>query len=110
MDKPWLTKRRWNCLKAFQRQPHLMDRPFQAKELIICNRRGEWTFPASGAMVDSLRNAGWIEQVIVEPEKGLGFRVGGPVRMWQITDPGRDAVKACPDTFPGNPIYRKASK
>lgn len=105
MIDPWLTKTRWACLQAFKRQPRLMDRAFLAKELVTQNRRGEWTFPATGATMDSLRDAGWVQNVIIGPEKGLGFKLGGPIRMRQLTDAGREAVKNCPDTFPGEPVY-----
>jgi len=104
-DSPWLTYTRWGCLQAFKRQPRLMDRAFIPKELMTPNRRGDFTFPATGATMDSLREAGWVQSVIIGPEKGLGFRLGGAVRMWQLTDAGREAVKNCPDTFPGKPVY-----
>ena len=110
MTDPWLTRTRWKCLQAFKRQPHLMDRAFLAKEMATQSRRGEWKFPASGATMDSLRDAGWVQQVIIGPEKGLGFRLGGPVRMWQITEAGRKAVESCPDIFPGEPVYGKEKK
>lgn len=106
MNEPWLTRKRWSCLQAFKRQPRLMETAFVAKQLITQNRRGEWVFPASGATMDSLREAGWVQSVIIGPEKGLGFRMGGAIRMWQLTDAGREAVKNCPDTFPGEPVYR----
>ena len=35
MSVPYLTEVRWNCLLAFKRQPHLMRRPFLAKELKV---------------------------------------------------------------------------
>ena len=79
MNDPWLTKKRWQCLQAFKRQPRLMDRAFLAKELI-------------------------------GPKESLGFRLGGVPRMWQLTEAGREAVKNCPDTFPGEPVYGSKSK
>lgn len=74
------------------------------------NRRGEWKFPASGATMDSLREAGWVQSVIIGPEKGLGFRMGGPIRMWQLTETGKKAVENCPATFPGEPVYGAKGK
>jgi hypothetical protein len=106
MNAPWLTKTRWKCLQAFKRQPRLMDRAFLAKELITQNRKGDWTFPATGATMDSLRDAGWVQHVIIGPNDSLGFRLGGAPRMWQLTEAGREAVKNCPDTFPGEPVYK----
>ncbi len=105
MPDPWLTQTRWACLKAFQRQPDLMDRPFQAKELITLNRKGDWVFPCSGATMHSLREAGWIDRVAVETNTSVGFRTGGPTHLWQITDAGRKAVENCPDVFAGEPTY-----
>jgi hypothetical protein len=105
MTAPWLTRRRWQCLQAFRRRPRLMDRAFVAKELILPNRKGQWTFPAAGATMDSLREAGWVQAVIIGPDDSLGFRLGRAPRMWQLTNAGREAVKNCPDTFPGEPVY-----
>lgn len=104
-EAPWLTKTRWKCLQAFKRQPRLMDRAFLPKELITQNRKGEWKFPATGATMDSLREAGWVQQVIIGPSNSLGFKLGGAPRMWQLTEAGKEAVKNCPDTFPGEPVY-----
>jgi hypothetical protein len=39
------------------------------------------------------------------PGQGMPFQSGGPISAWEITDAGREAVKACPDTFPGDPVY-----
>jgi hypothetical protein len=105
MKTPWLTKQRWNCLRAFKRQPRLMDTAFIPKQLVLPNRRGEWTFPATGATMHSLREAGWVKSIIIGPDDSLGFRLGKAPRMWEITEAGREAVKNCPDTFPGEPVY-----
>jgi hypothetical protein len=105
-DEPWLTKKRWMCLQAFKRQPRLLDRAFLAREVLL----GENRKPAAGVTMDSMREAGWVQSVIIGPEKGLGFRMGGPIRMWQLTDAGREAVKNCPDTFPGTPVYRNITQ
>ena len=102
---PWLTKKRWYCLQAFKRQPRLMDRAFLAKELLVGWRWNDQLKPAKGPTIESLREAGWVEVVIIGPKRGLGFRMGGAIRMWQMTDAGRDAVQNCPDTFPGEPVY-----
>jgi hypothetical protein len=104
---PWLTKRRWGCLQAFKRQRILMERCFMAKEMILPNRKGEWVFPATGATMDSLRDAGWVRRVYFGDDQSLGFRLGRMPPLWEITDAGREAVKNCPDTFPGEPVYRK---
>jgi hypothetical protein len=105
MTAPWLTRRRWQCLQAFRRQPRLMDRAFLANELRIQHRNSDTYRPAAGATMDSLRDAGWVQQVIIGPDDSLGFRLGRAPRMWQLTDAGREAVKNCPDTFPGKPVY-----
>ncbi len=110
-ELPWLTRTRWECLQAFKRQPRtLMDRAFMAKEMILPNRRGEWVFKASGATMDSLRDAGWVQRVYFGEDKQLGFRLGRMAPLWEITPAGRQAVQDCPDTFPGEPVYGKKDK
>ena len=106
MTTPWLTKSRWGCLQAFKRQPRLMDTAFIPRQLMLPNRRGDFTSPATGATMHSLREAGWVQHVIIGPDDSLGFRLGRAPRMWQMTDAGREAVNNCPDTFPGEPVYR----
>ena len=78
-----------------------------AKELITQNRKGEWVFPAKGATMDSLRDAGWVDRVQYGEGQNLGFRLGRTPTAWQITQAGRQAVQDCPDTFPGEPVYGK---
>jgi len=105
-DLPYLTKQRWACLHALRRQPRMLDRAFLAKELLIHYRDNGPLKPASGAMMDSLRDAGWIERVVYDfGGSGAPFRMGRPVTMWQITDAGREAIRQCPDIFPGEPVY-----
>jgi hypothetical protein len=66
----------------------------------------KWGFEDLGDEPDKPRwRAWWADDGISGPEKGLGFRMGGPIRMRQLTDAGREAVKNCPDTFPGEPVY-----
>lgn len=55
----------------------------------------------------ALEKAGWVERIDIGSTEGMPFRTGGPVRAWQVTDAGREAIAACPDTFPGEPVYRK---
>jgi hypothetical protein len=56
-------------------------------------------------MLDSLRRAGWLEQVSIESILGEGspFRLGKMPKAWRITDAGRIAVAACPEFYPGDP-------
>jgi hypothetical protein len=108
-DLPWLTHRRWACLQAFKRQPELTRRAFVAREMILPNRRGEWCFKASGATMDSLRDAGWVQRVTFGEGQSLGFRLGGVPNAWQITQAGFQAVADCPDIFPGEPVYSNRS-
>jgi hypothetical protein len=105
-DLPWLTERRWACLQAFKRQPHLMTRPFLAKEMIVPWRRGA-QHKATGATMDSLRDAGWVQRVYYGEGEHLGFRLGRTPTAWQITQAGMQAVQDCPDIFPGDPVYGK---
>ena len=102
---PHLTRTRWECLIALKSNRVLMGRPFLARELVIRGRGGRpWV--SSGATMHSLREAGWVEQVSFGGAgEGMPFRTGGPATAWQITDAGRAAVDACPDTFPGEPVY-----
>lgn len=102
---PHLTRTRWECLIALKSSRVLTTRPFLARELIIRGRGGR-PWPSTGATMHSLREAGWVEQVSVGGSgEGMPFRSGGPATAWQITDAGRAAVDACPDTFPGEPVY-----
>jgi hypothetical protein len=107
----WLTKRRWQCLQAFRRQPRLMETAFLAKQLRIEFRDTGTYRPASGALMDSLRDAGWVQRVHIADGWGAGspFRMGALPTMWQLTDAGRKAVAECPDIFPGEPVYGKGT-
>lgn len=106
-NSPWLTQKRWYALQAFKRQPHLMDRPFVAKELLVNWRWNDELRPATGPAMESLREAGWVTKVVVAQSWGNGsFRMGRIPHAWEITDAGRKAVDDCPDVFPGVPVYR----
>jgi hypothetical protein len=103
-DKVLLTRSRWAGLMALRQSPHLMTRPFVGTELIVINRFGK-PHPAPPPMLDSLRRAGWLEQVSIESSLGEGspFRLGKMRKAWSITDSGRIAVAACPEFYPGEP-------
>ena len=103
-DKVLLTRSRWACLMAFRQSPHLMTRPFMGTELIVISRHGK-PHPAPPPMLDSLRRAGWLEQVSIESIVGEGspFRFGKMPKAWRMTEVGRTAVAACPEFFPGEP-------
>lgn len=105
MTTPILTKRRWQCLVALRNSPALLDRPFMARELIIPYRRNNGA--AAGATMDSLRAAGWIERADMATTWGPGaaFRMGKTPQAWVVTEAGREAIKQCPDVFPGEPRY-----
>lgn len=105
MSVPYLTEVRWNCLLAFKRQPHLMRRPFLAKELKVPGRNGVLR-PSTGPTLSGLEKAGWVRRAIWgTPGQGMPFQSGGPISAWELTDAGVEAVNACPDTFPGDPVY-----
>ena len=105
MSVPYLTEVRWNCLLAFKRQPHLMRRPFLAKELKVPGRNGVLR-PSTGPTLSGLEKAGWVRRAIWgAPGQGMPFQSGGPISAWELTDAGVEAVNACPDTFPGDPVY-----
>jgi len=82
-----------------------MTRPFMGKELIVISRYGK-PHTAPPPMLDSLRRAGWLEQVSIESSLGEGspFRLGKMPKAWRITDAGRRAVAACPEFNPGEPV------
>ena len=105
-DAPHLTETRWQCLMAFKRQAILQRRPFLSGELKIPNRHGVMR-RASGPTLYALERAGWVERM-TWGESGIGMplRSGGPVCSWQLTDAGRNAIAACPDIFPGEPVYK----
>ncbi len=103
MTVPHLTGIRWRCLMGLRASPTLLRRPFLARELIYAGRNGA-PRPVSGATMFSLEEAGWVERITIGNE-GMPFRTGGPQNAWQVTDAGREAIKACPDTFPGEPVY-----
>lgn len=104
MTAPYLTRQRWACLIALRNNPRLQRREFLARELQTEFRGKMW--PATGATMHSLREAGWVEQVVVggHGEK-MPFRTGGPATAWRVTEAGLEAISACPDTFPGEPVY-----
>lgn len=105
LDTPYLTEGRWNCLRSLKRQRALQRRPFLAGELKIPGRNGVMR-PATGPTLSSLEKAGWVERTVYgEPGTGMPFRTGGPISAWQLTDAGRKAIEACPDIFPGDPVY-----
>lgn len=105
MAPPYLTVVRFHCLRAFARQPSLLRRPFLAKELKVEGRNGVLR-PATGPTLFGLEKAGWVRRTIWGlPETGMPFQSGGPISAWELTDAGREAVAACPDTFPGDPVY-----
>lgn len=107
MGLPYLTEVRWKCLRAFRDQPHLMRRPFLAKELKVPARNGVLR-PATGPTLVGLEKAGWVRRTIYgSPGTGMPFRTGGPISAWELTDAGREAIAACPDTFPGEPVYTR---
>lgn len=107
IDVPYLTSVRWHCLQAFKRQPALMRRPFLAKELKIQARWNDKVLrPATGPTLSGLEKAGWVRRAIWGlPGTGMPFRTGGPISAWELTDDGREAIAACPDIFPGDPVY-----
>jgi hypothetical protein len=101
MSAPNLTSARWEVLLYLKTHPHLMARPFLAREIRVAYRGGKHG-PASGATMHSLREAGWLRHVVVGDKPGeMPFRTGGPAACWEITDTGREAVAACPDEYPG---------
>ena len=105
-DAPHLTRQRWSCLIALRKNKVLQRREFLARELQTEWRGKMW--PASGATMHSLREAGWVEQVVIGGKgEGLPFRSGGPAKAWRVTEAGQKAIAACPDTFPGEPVYKK---
>lgn len=105
-DLPYLTRLRWACLQAFRRQPLLLGRAFLARELMVIYRDGGRETPGTGATLESLRAAGWVSGVIHDfGGAGAPFRIGKPITLWQITDAGREAIRQCPDIFPGEPVY-----
>lgn len=104
MDKPHLTRARWSALVVLKQSKSLHRRPFLAKELTRIYRTGVGIRQAHGALLFSLEKAGWVERITIGSE-GMPFRTGGPARAWQITPAGHEAIAACPDTFPGDPVY-----
>lgn len=104
MSGPHLTKARWFWLRALKRSRALQSRAFVPSELKYKSDGLEWV--ATGATLSSLEKAGWVERTIWGvPGQGMPFQCGGPVSAWQLTEAGREAIAACPDTFPGEPVY-----
>ena len=107
---PHLTKSRWAYLRALKGSIALRTRPFLAKELRTVKGDFRQQFTATGATMSSLCDAGWIEKVRVEiGGRGAPFRVGSVAQTYRVTDAGLAAIDACPDTFPGQPVYEKAT-
>lgn len=114
MIAPYLTRARWEWLTALKQSRTLQSRPFLAHEL-----KYEWrseysgerkTRAATGATMASFEKAGWVERTTWGvPGQGMPFQCGGPINAWRITDAGRMAIELCPDTFPGDPVYRKGA-
>ena len=103
--KPTLTLTRWAALKALKASTVLRRRPFLARELIYAGGRRGSMIAATGATMDSLRGAGWIEAVpVCQPGEAMPFRSSGPMMAWQVTEAGHAAIAACPDTFPNGPV------
>jgi hypothetical protein len=104
-DAPHLTLIRWNCLRSFKKNQLLLRRPFLASELKIPHRNGKLV-SATGPTLYGLEKAGWVERAQWgTEEKNMPFRTGSPGNAWQVTHAGREAIAACPDTFPGEPVY-----
>ena len=90
---------------ALKASPVLMNRPFLAHELKYGGRKGGDT-PARGATMYALESAGWVKRAVFGGKGDrMPFRSGGPVTAWEVTLAGKEAVAACPDTFPGEPVY-----
>ena len=110
-DLPMLTQTRWAALIALKSSRALQSRPFLARELNYAGGRHGQVVAGHGATMASLAEAGWLEAVVVGKKgDGMPFRSGGAGRAWQLTEAGRIAVAACPDTFPGGPVYGKNAK
>ncbi len=104
MSAPILTRVRWEYLRFIKSSMSLQNRPFLARELFWHSRSGR-RFPAGGAAMATLRDAGWIEAIeFGGAGSGMPFRSSGLTRAWQLTEAGKKAVAACPDTFPGVPV------
>ena len=107
-EKPILTERRWLALRALKANKVLHRRPFLAHELRVSSvrRSPDKLYPASGALLFSLEKAGWLRRIIIgDKGDGMPFRAGGVATAWEITEAGHEAIAACPDTFPGEPVY-----
>lgn len=103
--KPHLTRARWACLIALKQSPALLRRPFLPREVKMLSRNNKTTYPATGPTMVALEKAGWVERTTWGTGPGMPFQSGGPINAWSITDAGREAIAACPDTFPGEPVY-----
>jgi len=102
---PRLTLGRWTALMALRDQPELQRRPFSARELKVMPRSGKRR-PASGATLAALRSAGWAEKITVNVlVSDAPFQTQTDKCRWQITEAGRKAIAACPDEYPGDPVY-----
>ena len=113
MTLPYLTKTRWQALLALKKAKALQSRPFLAKELKVKHysrvEPGKFYIrPAAGMTMITLEDAGWVRRTVWgAPGQGMPFQSGGPISAWEVTDAGREAIAACPDTFPGVPVYGK---
>ena len=102
---PRLTLGRWTALMAIKEQPELHHRPFAARELKVMHR-GAKRRPASGATMLTLYVAGWVRKVAVSaPDTDAPFAVLAGDTAWQVTEEGRRAIAACPEEYPGDPVY-----
>lgn len=108
---PHLTNTRWAYLCALKASKTLQSRPFLAGELATLRADGGRGFPATGATMASLRDAGWLVPVPLDVGgPGAPFRVGRMAQAWRLTEAGRAAIAACPDTFPGPPVYQEGGR
>ena len=111
-SKPHLTLARWYLLRALKYSKVAQSRPFLPKEIVVMYnylaKPGTYERRATGPGMMSLEKAGWVERTVWgAPGQGMPFQSGGSISAWQLTDAGRKAIAACPDTFPGEPVYGK---
>ena len=83
--KPTLTRPRWKALKKLE---PLGDRPFTG---IVMNIKGP--------TLVSLEECGWVERVEA-PEQDTPFAIPTQGHHWRVTEAGREAIAALPETAP----------
>jgi hypothetical protein len=110
MTPPHLTRARWYLLRALKGSKVAQSRPFLPKEVVVTYdyraRPGTYERQATGPGMVSLEKAGWVKRVAWGASgQGMPFQSGGSMNTWQLTDAGREAIAACPDTFSGEPVY-----